>query len=367
MDSVATQAAVIWRQLKAGQGRVLSLADEVSARRENFLGHVSHELRTPLTAVYGTLEILTEQLYDDLPLPLKECLEIALRNCAQLRRMVDDLLDAASADRGRTRADPERTDPTELLRDAIADAVTKAGERGSHLVVEVADNLPDVLADPARARKIIDHLVDNAVKFSPEGSDVHLSASTNQARSVVTVSVRDDGPGIDPAIAAALFDPLRQSVDELRSSRRGLGLGLYLCKRLVEAHGGRIWAESGAGSGTTFHFTLPSYTLEHMVSALAQPGGDGPQGVSCVVIKVPPPDPRHPTSRLDDTTRLVRSAIRDRDLVATGFPGVNVPDLVGVLAACDAGGAAAIEARLRVRLASEQGRSSGRPASSRPS
>ncbi|MFN8103440.1 MAG: HAMP domain-containing sensor histidine kinase [Acidimicrobiia bacterium] len=357
-DVVAAQAAMIWRQLRAGQGRVLRLADETAARRENFLGHVSHELRTPLTAVYGTLEILTEQLYDGLAPPLKECLEIALRNCAQLRRMVDDLLDAASAERGHTRVDPERLSVAALLHDPGADSAARAAERGSSVVVDIADDLPDVLADPARARKIVDHLVDNAVKFSPEDSTIRVSATADAAAATVEFSVHDEGPGIDPAIAAALFDPLRQSVDELRSSRRGLGLGLYLCKRLVEAHGGRIWAQPGQARGTTFSFTLPGYTLEHMISALSEPGAGKPPAVSCVAIAVPVEGTgASNVERFDDAVRLVRSAIRDRDLVVTGFPEMAAPGHVGVLAACDEVGAAAIEARLRVRLASDQWRS----------
>lgn len=353
-DALAAQAALVWRQLRAGQGRVLRVEDEVSARRESFLGHVSHELRTPLTAVYGTLEILTEALYQDLPRPLQECLEISLRNCASLRRMVDDLLDAASAERGRTRVDPDRVAPAALVRDVVTDTLPKAQEHGSTLVIDVDAALPDVLADAARVRKSLDHLVDNALKFSPQGSDVRIAAALTDDASMVAISVRDGGPGIDPAIAAALFDPLRQSVDELRSSRRGLGLGLYLCKRLAEAHGGRIWAEANPGDGTTFHFTLPCYTLEHLVGALASPGS-ALAAVTCVAMEVPVPDGAPP--RTEATIHLVRSAIRDRDLVATGFPNLGVPDLVGVLAACDEGGAAAIEARLRARLASEQGRS----------
>lgn len=355
-EALAAQAAVVLRQLRSGQGSVLGLADDLEARRQEFLGHVSHELRTPLTAVFGTLEILTEHLYDDVPPPLKECLEISLRNCAELRRMVDDLLDAANADRGRTRVEPERMAPAALLREPIAEAIPRAGERGSRILVDVDDDLPDVLADPAKAAKIVAHLLDNAAKFSPGGSDIHVSATAASDGSAITVSVRDQGPGIDPAISAALFDPLRQSVDELRSSRRGLGLGLYLCKRLVEAHGGRIWAEPNAGAGTTFSFTLPTYTLEHMVSALSGPGTAGPAAVSCVAIAVPSAaTPESDAERLEESVRLLRSAIRDRDLVATGFPGLTVPNLVGVLAACDEVGASAIEARLHVRLVSGGG------------
>jgi len=352
---LSAQASLLWTQLRH---RCLAEDDAtLDQLRENFLAHLSHELRTPLTAVYGTIEILAEELYGDIPAPLQECLEIALRNGAQLRRMIDDLLEATQSDRRSMTVELTCVATRPLLRDIIAGAQVAASSRGTRLFLDASDDLPATFADAARVRQVMANLIDNAVKFSPEWSDVHVSAA-DRGDGFVTISIRDSGPGIDPKIARVLFDPLRQSVDDLQSSRKGLGLGLYICKQLVETHGGRIWAEPGEGGGTVFSFTLPRFSLDHLVSALVDPLGEGAEPLNCIAVEVLPrnTDLGQLTveSVMDEAARIVRSAIRGDDLITVGVPELDHPALIAVLATCDDVGAAAIETRLRVRLASSR-------------
>jgi signal transduction histidine kinase len=226
--------------------------------KDRFLSHVSHELRSPLTAIYQFVTIVLDGLGGDLTAEQREYLEVALRNVKQLRTMIADLLDATRAETGKLRIDPRQISIGEAVQEATLAVRKPAGERSLTVSTDVPVDLPSVYADPERIRQVLANLLDNAMKFTPAGGAIQVRAteSTDEV-GTVRVSVSDTGSGISPQARERIFDRLHQEPDATQSSRRGLGLGLYICRELVTQQGGRIWVESEAGQGSTFHFTLP--------------------------------------------------------------------------------------------------------------
>ncbi|HXG51283.1 MAG TPA: HAMP domain-containing sensor histidine kinase [candidate division Zixibacteria bacterium] len=226
--------------------------------KNRFFSHISHELRTPLAAVHQFITILMDGIPGELKREQREYLEIALKNVRQLQGMVGDLLEAARAEDGKIVVEPRPVDLRSVIGDLRAELQPAAAEKSVALSAEVADGLPPVLADPRRVRQILSNLVDNGVKFTPPGGRVAIRARRpHAAADFVQVSVSDTGCGIAPEALNRIFDRLYQEERTAQANRRGLGLGLYICRELVARHGGRIWVESEIGKGSAFHFTLP--------------------------------------------------------------------------------------------------------------
>jgi len=238
-------------------------------RRDEFLSHVSHELRTPLSAIQQFASILGDGLTGELPAEQAECVEVVSRNARHLRRMVDDLLDVARLDAGRlvVRRAPVPLQP--IVERTLADLSARVAQKGLRLSTRLSPTA-QVYADPMRAGQVLANLLENAVKFTPEGGSIQVSLSAGQdGPEFVRLSVTDSGCGIEPGELAGIFGRLRQAPSApCEDSRRGLGLGLHICRQIVERHGGWIWAESTPGEGSSFHVTLPVFSLERMLAPL---------------------------------------------------------------------------------------------------
>ena len=167
-----------------------------------------------------------------------------------------------------------RPNITEAVSDVALTLSQLAVSRRISVVTEVPGDLPTAYADPSRVLRILLHLVDNGIKFTPEGGRVHLRvAPSTEEPDFLHLSVADTGCGLSPDACVRVFDRLHQEASTTTSSRKGLGLGLYLCKELVALQGGRIWAESTLGQGTTLHFTLPIFSLPKLVTPIVAPDG----------------------------------------------------------------------------------------------
>jgi PAS domain S-box-containing protein len=228
--------------------------------KDQILSHVSHELRTPLTAAYQFIEILKRGLAGDLQPQQREYVEDIERNLKQLRKMIGDLLESGRAESGKLTLEIQRL----VLQDAAADVVrtlqSSASEKGISLRADVPGDLPPVEADPARVRQVLVNLVDNAQKFTPPGGSIRISARVvEHDPDVVRVSVTDTGRGIAASEHERIFSRLAQVNDTSEESRKGLGLGLFICREIVRLHGGDIGVESELGAGATFYFTLSRY------------------------------------------------------------------------------------------------------------
>ena len=143
------------------------------------------------------------------------------------------------------------------IETAIETEVEKAKQSDStrHIVIDIPERLPRVQADELRVKRILHNLLENAVKYSPQGGEIGVTARAEDERLVISIS--DQGIGISAEDQLAIFSPFHRLEESMRQGITGIGLGLLVCRRLVEAHGGRIWVESEPGRGSTFYFTLP--------------------------------------------------------------------------------------------------------------
>src|SRR5579864_3571248 len=180
--------------------------------------------------------------------------------------MVRDLLESSRAESGKIRLEPRCVVIGELIRQAVAMMQPLAHEKEVGLEVGVDTRIPFVHGDPGRILEVLINLIENGIKFTPQGGAVTVRACLVPTDpDFVYISVVDTGCGISPDARALVFERLYQDPNAVDNSRKGLGLGLFIAKELVNLHGGRIWVASEPGHGTTFTFTLPLYSLAKLL------------------------------------------------------------------------------------------------------
>jgi PAS domain S-box-containing protein len=241
------------------EGTVYAFRDLTAERRvdelkADFLATASHELRTPVAAVYGAAMTLMRTDYVLGEEARTRLLEIIASESDRLTRIVDDVLWASRVDSGRLTLAIDRFDAAQLATGIVAAA-------RAHLPVgvtvrfETGQSLPAVAGDPDKVRQVLANLLDNAVKYSPDGGEVEVRIEAQEGR--MRFSIRDRGLGVPPAEQARIFDKFYRLDPHLTRGVGGTGLGLYICRELVRRMGGRIWVASGEGPGSTFFFELP--------------------------------------------------------------------------------------------------------------
>ena len=216
-------------------------------QRRRLLADVSHELRTPLSVVQGNLEALVDGVH---PADSPHLVAI-LDETKVLSRLVEDLRTLSLAESGALALHRESVEVGALVRDTVDSFASRAEAVGVSLEAQVPSGLPQVDADPVRAREVLSNLIANALRYTPRGGRVTVTAEPGD--SVVAIDVRDTGAGIAPDRIDRIFDRFYKSPES-----RGAGLGLAIAKQLVEAHGGEISATSVLGEGTDIRFTLPT-------------------------------------------------------------------------------------------------------------
>jgi PAS domain S-box-containing protein len=231
--------------------RDVSREREVDEVKSALISTVSHELRTPLTLIHGFAELLVLR---DMPVERRRAAaEEILEASRRLARLIDDLLSVSRMESGRLVLDPRPLDLGGLVERTLSPFRAMAAKH--NIRAEIPSGLPVIWGDPDKLEQILTNLVGNAIKYSPSGGDVVVSVGVDDDE--VRVSVRDQGIGMSPRDMGQLFEKFyRVDRDEVRRAG-GTGLGLYITRRLVEMHGGRIWAESWTGAGSVFTFTLP--------------------------------------------------------------------------------------------------------------
>ena len=238
--------------LSLDNARLYHDAQRATRLREEVLGVVSHDLRTPLSVVSMHTRAL-EELGESVPAAVREAAFGIRASVDWLQRMIQDLLDVASIDAGRMRLERRAHDPLLILMKAVDMFEPLAHAAGLTLAWEIPELLPRVMVDEDRVLQVVANLVGNAIKFTHAGGTVTLRAAAEGE--MLRISIADTGPGIAPANLSRIFE--RFWHDRGTAKVSGTGLGLAIAKGLVEAHGGRLWAESVVGHGTTFHLTLP--------------------------------------------------------------------------------------------------------------
>ena len=256
MESFAHLVAValVKAQLYEDLQRTNEALEQALQARDDMLRNVTHELRTPLTMVRGYAELM-EMGMITAPEEVREYGEIIRRNAQHLQSLLDQLLLYQRLRFGQEEIALEPVDIQAWLRRVVRDWQRPLEEGGYHLVLEMAEPLPRVLGHTEYLLRVINNLLDNARKFSPEGGTITVRAWHEGDE--VFISVSDEGIGIPPDKLDKVFERFYQVDASSTRQFGGMGIGLSLCKQIVDMHGGRIWAESeGTGKGTTITFTL---------------------------------------------------------------------------------------------------------------
>ncbi len=243
-------------------GIVVAFEDVTERRRldrmkDEFISTVSHELRTPLTSLRAALGLIAGGVLDKRPEKLAQMLDVAIGNCDRLVRLVNDILDFERIGSGRIPLHRDRANVVDLLRRA-ADLQQSSASR-SNISFRIDAQPLDLWVDADRMLQTLTNLIGNAVKFSPEGSEIRLGARATGDDEAM-LEVEDHGRGIPREKLEIIFERFQQVDASDSRSRGGTGLGLAICRAIVEQHGGTIWAESTPGAGSTFSFTVPRYS-----------------------------------------------------------------------------------------------------------
>jgi len=223
----------------------------VNLLRKRMTADIAHDLRTPLTVIGGYIESMRDGVLQ----PTQERLSLIYAEIERLQDMVGDLRMLSQVDAGELKFSPQRITPRALFERAAALFEHKAGQEGVTLRVEAADDGPEILVDEARLQQVLDNLISNALRYTPEGGTIQLQAMPDKNK--VVLSIKDNGAGIAPEELPLIFDRFYRADSSRHSESGESGLGLAIVKALVEAQGGRVWAESTVGEGTTIRLEFP--------------------------------------------------------------------------------------------------------------
>jgi GAF domain-containing protein/anti-sigma regulatory factor (Ser/Thr protein kinase) len=249
-SALAIQNARLFREI-ADKGRELEAA---SRHKSEFLANMSHELRTPLNAIIGFSEVLAERMFGEINDKQSEYVGDILESGRHLLSLINDILDLSKIEAGRMELDRSDFDLPAAVDNALTLVRERAGRHGIALVRAVDPRLGAVNADERKVKQVLLNLLTNALKFTPEGGEVAVRAGV--ADGMAQVAVTDTGVGIAPQDLEAVFEEFRQ-VGAAEKKVEGTGLGLPISRKIIELHGGRLWATSVPGNGSTFTFTLP--------------------------------------------------------------------------------------------------------------
>jgi len=253
-----------------------------SRHKSEFLANMSHELRTPLNAILGFTELIIDEVYGKVPDELRESIEDIHTNGRHLLRLINDVLDLSKIEAGQMQLNLSQYSVQSLIDSVISATRSLATEKRLELVSGVAEGLPPAVGDSKHITQILMNLVGNAIKFTPGGGHVTVTAKyvpssecqvpglesgtrnlepgTPKSPDFIEISVADTGIGIPTEELKSIFSEFRQVDSSITKEYGGSGLGLSIAKRLVEMHGGSIWAESQVGKGSTFYFRIPLQT-----------------------------------------------------------------------------------------------------------
>jgi len=226
---------------------------ELDRMKDEFLATTSHGLKTPVTSIVSLTQLLNEELSGVANREQKEDLATILKESLRLKEMVDDILNMYRLESG-IRMEMKDVQLEELIDNALSSMKPRADEKGVELAKELAGKLPKIRASYEDMQEVLMNLVDNALKFTPSGGRVTVGA--RREGSGIVAWVADTGAGIPESEHAKIFNKFCQVDSRLSRSSGGIGLGLAICKKIIDAHGGSIWMESGSGKGSTFYFRI---------------------------------------------------------------------------------------------------------------
>ena len=259
-----TERKLMEKQLKQKMDEVQAAnvkLQELDKMKDSFLSTVSHELRTPLTSIKSFAEILLT--YDEDKETQREFLTIINEESDRLTKLINDFLDLSKIEAGRMQWDTKDISLTPVIQNAINITQAMAKKQNLNVIFNPDPDLPLVPGDKDRLIQVVTNLLSNSIKFTPDGGTITVGTRAAEAsdpeinHGMVLVSITDTGIGIAPENHGLVFEKFKQVGDTLTNKPKGTGLGLPICKEIIEHYGGRIWVESELGKGSTFLFSLP--------------------------------------------------------------------------------------------------------------
>ncbi|MBS1248798.1 MAG: Sensor histidine kinase ResE [Chloroflexi bacterium] len=238
----------------------MSRLAELDPLKANFLANISHELRTPLTHLRGYIQLLADEQLGPLTPSQSNALEVMQKSESKLGNLIDDLIQFSILERSNLSLQLHKVDLLAIFKEIIPAIKAKCRENDLHCKVGIHRETPPVRADAEKLTWALQHLIDNAVKFTPDGGEVSISARVQDGE--VRLSVRDTGIGIPKHRLEEIFEPFHQLDSSATRRYGGTGLGLALVQNIVEAHGSEIKVKSKEGEGTYFAFSLPIFSEE---------------------------------------------------------------------------------------------------------
>jgi PAS domain S-box-containing protein len=226
---------------------------EADEMKSTFVSVVSHELKTPVALIKGYSSTLRRQDARWDQQTVRDSLQVIEEESDRLAELIDNLLDASRVQAGNFRLAMVELDIDQLVIKVVEKF--KSQTRNQKLITDVPSDLPLVHADEARITQVLSNMISNAIKYSPDSGDIRITGTSTDTEVIITVS--DEGPGIPPEDQSQLFMRFYRVDNAMTRKTQGAGLGLYLSKAIIEAHGGRIWVESDGHSGSRFRFSLP--------------------------------------------------------------------------------------------------------------
>jgi PAS domain S-box-containing protein len=325
---------------------------ERSRLQEKLLSHVSHELRTPLTAIYLFTTNVLDGLLGDLTPEQREHLTFALDNVKQLKSMVSDLLDITRVETHKLTVEPQHVNLSKLIGEVLSTCRKNSAVKNIILRSNVGPDLPFLWADPARALQILINLIDNGIKFTPEGGTVTVDSwRSAEDDGFLCVSVSDTGVGISPENREVIFDRLAQVESSTEPGRSGLGLGLFIARDLVSRHRGRIWVESQLGHGSTFYFTLPIFSLAKMCAHVFTAPNLEAGSVTFIAVDVVPIEGAVQAGILAEIRKILERCIHPgQDVLLPSMSGAGPAEAFFIVACADASGFEVIARRISREL-----------------
>jgi len=271
-DEVGAFNAELERRIHERTTELEKANEQLNCKQEEmqrFYHTLSHELKTPLTSASEFVALVIDGLAGSVNETQLEYLGMALDSCKQLHLCINDLLDASRLDTGKLSIAVKTGSLPALVKRVVASFQTSTSVKGIALRYNAQDDLPGIPFDARRMTQVITNLINNALKFTEPGGAVAVEVGqAHDQPEFVSVSVTDTGRGIPSVDLSRIFDRLYQIKDGDATKEAGFGLGLYLCRELVQLHGGRIWAESKAGQGSVLTFLLPKRFPEELGSVL---------------------------------------------------------------------------------------------------
>ena len=232
---------------------------ELERLRQETTDLIVHDIRNPLNCIEASLELMQMILPEDVLASCSKIIELALGSCRDVLNLVDSLLEVARVESDELDLDLQPISLLPLITDTVNRLRLLAGQYNITLKLDVPAELPSIQGDGNKLERVLSNLLDNALKYTPEGGLITVAVCPVNGQ--VEVRVTDSGPGIPPEYQERIFERFTR-VPGYEGRRRGMGWGLAFCRSVIEAHGGRIWVESKVGQGSTFAFTIPVETPE---------------------------------------------------------------------------------------------------------